>query len=161
MSSVQCISVATHLSTFVTKPEAPAKSSEMQWSHWRSSCNGAMRTTKSSAYKEARWLLGEPGKGISILCRSAFRIMEFSAFMVIMNNTGEIGSPYRSPLACTIVLPGLPLSSTLVLAVDSNIEIQLDQRRGKPMCCNISRRNGHATESNAFTMSTLSSTDVN
>ena len=54
-----------------------------------------------------------------------------------------------------ILLPGLPLSSILVLAVDSRMEIQFLQRLGKPMCSRTSSKKGQATESKAFAMSTL------
>lgn len=60
-----------------------------------------------------------------------------------------------------IYLPALMFSSTLVLAVDSRIEIQFVQHRGKPMCCSTSNKNGQVMESKAFTMSTLRRTMVN
>lgn len=66
--------------------------------------------------------------------------------------------PCLSPRACVILSPGLPLRSTLVLAVDSKMDIQLLQRLRNPMCSKTSSRNGQATESNAFAISTLRST---
>lgn len=81
--------------------------------------------------------------------------------MTITKNIGEMGSPCLSPLACVILLPGLPLSKTLVLTVDSKMEIQFVHRRGKPMCSKTSSRKGQAMESNAFAMSTFSKTAAN
>jgi hypothetical protein len=48
---------------------------------------------------------------------------------------------------------------TLVLAVDSRIEIQFVHLLEKPMCCRISKRKGQATESNAFVMSIFRSSE--
>ena len=147
----------THLSTFVINPDAPANRSRICRTHSRSSAVGAISMTRSSAYKDARCAMTCPGRGERAPRRSASLVKELSASITITKSMGEIGSPCRSPLAWAIRLPVLPFTSIFVLAVESNKEIQLVQCLEKPMCCRTSRRNGQATESNAFAMSTLSS----
>lgn len=79
-------------------------------------------------------------------------IKEFSTSMTRTKSIGGKGSPWRSPRPWIMQRPGLPFSSTRVLAVESSMEIQPLQRREKPMCWSTSRRKGQPTESNALAM---------
>jgi hypothetical protein len=71
--------------------------------------------------------------------------------MVRTNDIGERdGSPWRSPRAWQILLPGYPFRRIFVLAVDRIMDIQF---RPKPMCCRTSKRKDQDT---ALAMSILS-----
>lgn len=69
------------------------------------------------------------------------------------NSIGDKGSPWRSPRAWQIRLPGLPFNRMRVLAVDRRIEIQFLHLELNPKCYNNSNKNGQETESNALAIS--------
>lgn len=155
VSSSQRIGVMTHLSKFMTRPEAPANRHRISLRQLRSSVVGTSSTTMSSAYSEARCSNTWPGNGVKMARLSAYLTREFKTSMTMMNSIGDMRSPWRRPRACTIRRPGLPLTRTFVLTVHSTIEIQFIHRLEKPTCCITSSKNGQATESKAFAMSTL------
>lgn len=161
ISSVHRIGVAMHLSTFVTSPDAPAKSCRICRRQWRSSLRGARKSIKSSAYKEALCAMARPGTCVNAWRQSASLMREFNDSITMTKSIGDRGSPCLSPRAWAIRRPSRPLSSTFVLAVESSMAIQSFHRLGNPMNCNTSRRNGQATESNAFAMSIFSRMDAN
>ena len=75
-----------------------------------------------------------PGSGDSVDMRSASLISELSTSMTMTESIGEMGSPCLRPRACAIRRPGLPLTRTLVLAVESKMDTQFVQRLEKPIC---------------------------
>ena len=86
---------------------------------------------------------------------SAALNIALSASMAITNKSGESGSPCLKPLAWQILRPGMPLRIIRVLAVERSKEIQLIQRREKPMCSSNRNKNDQLTVSNALAMSTF------
>jgi hypothetical protein len=60
-------------------------------------------------------------------------------------------------LSMAYPVSGLPLRSIVVLDVESLAEIQFNPSLVNPKCCSMSSKNGQATESKVWVMSTLSS----
>jgi hypothetical protein len=134
-SSEHRIGEMEHFSMFVMRPEESAKRSRMALMHRRSSLVGERKTTKSSAYREARLRIIGDGSGWRTPRASAAEIMQFKTSMAMTKSMGDSGSPCLRPRACHIFLPGLPFMSTLVDALDSKIVIHSVQRAGKPQWC--------------------------
>lgn len=74
--------------------------------------------------------------------------------MRMMNNMGEIGSPYRSR-SCQILFLGQPLVNTCVVEEARIQVIQYLHFGPKSRRERTSMRKGHAMESKAFTTSSL------
>jgi hypothetical protein len=88
---------------------------------------------------------------------SPWHIIALRTTITRRKSIGESGSPKQKPLTWQIFSPGVPFSSTLVLAVERMADNQFNQMLGNPMNHMISMRNGQATESKALAMSTLRS----
>jgi hypothetical protein len=75
--------------------------------------------------------------------------------MAMTKNMGDIGSPCRRPLPCTIFLPGTPFTRTLVLAVYSINATHLKKLSENPNFRRTSIKKAQDKESKALEISSL------
>lgn len=107
---------------------------------------------------ERRCMAVIPGNELITPSVAALLITLVKTSMAMTNSNGEIGSPCLKPCACMKLLPGTPLTITLVLAVLSRAATHPIHFMPNPLARSTSKRNGQANESKAFGISSFRNT---